>query len=33
MGNKWVMICVTHAQGCRYQAVERKKEQFHPEYH
>ncbi len=33
MGNKWVMVCISHRLGARYYVGEWKNEQLHPEYH
>ncbi len=33
LGDKWVMLCISHTLGCRYYVGEWKNEQFHPEYH
>ncbi|MEI7837614.1 MAG: glycoside hydrolase family 32 protein [Planctomycetota bacterium] len=33
LGNKWVMVCISHRLGARYYVGEWKNEQFHPEYH
>jgi len=33
MGDKWVMVCISHALGARYYVGEWKNEQLHPEYH
>lgn len=33
MGDKWVMVCISHHLGARYYVGEWKHEQLHPEYH
>ena len=33
MGDKWVMLCISHELGCRYYIGDWRNEQFHPEYH
>lgn len=33
LGDKWVMLCISHTLGCRYYVGEWRNEQFHPEYH
>ena len=33
LGDKWVMLCISHTLGCRYYVGEWKNEQFYPEYH
>jgi len=33
MGEKWVLICISHTLGCRYYIGEWRNEQFYPEYH
>ena len=33
MGDKWVLVCISHRLGCRYYVGDWKDEQFYPEYH
>ncbi len=33
LGDKWVMICISHRLGARYYVGRWENEQFHPEYH
>lgn len=33
MGDKWVLVCISHRLGCRYYVGDWKNEQFYPEYH
>lgn len=33
MGDKWVLVCISHKLGCRYYIGEWRDEQFYPEYH
>jgi beta-fructofuranosidase len=33
MGDKWVMVCISHRLGARYYVGTWKNERFHPEYH
>ncbi len=33
LGDKWVMLCISHELGCRYYIGDWRDEQFHPEYH
>jgi beta-fructofuranosidase len=33
MGEKWVLICISHRLGCRYYIGEWHDEQFYPQYH
>jgi beta-fructofuranosidase len=33
LGDKWVLVCISHRLGCRYFIGEFKDEQFLPEYH
>jgi beta-fructofuranosidase len=33
MGDKWVLVCISHKLGCRYYVGEWRNEQFYPEYH
>ncbi len=33
LGDKWVMLCISHELGCRYYVGDWRNEQFHPEYH
>jgi len=33
VGDKWVMVCISHRLGARYYVGEWKNEQLHPEYH
>jgi sucrose-6-phosphate hydrolase SacC (GH32 family) len=33
LGDKWVMVCISHRLGCRYYVGRWENEQFHPEYH
>jgi len=33
LGDKWVMVCISHRLGTRYYVGEWKNEQLHPEYH
>lgn len=33
MGDKWVMVCISHRLGARYYVGTWKDEQLHPEYH
>jgi beta-fructofuranosidase len=33
MGDKWVMVCISHRLGARYYVGTWKNEQLHPEYH
>ena len=33
IGNKHMLLCISHALGCRYYLGEWKGEQFHPEFH
>lgn len=33
LGDKWVLVCISHRLGCRYYVGDWKDEQFYPEYH
>ena len=33
LGEKWVMVCISHRLGTRYYVGQWRNEQFHPEYH
>ncbi|MDQ1328110.1 MAG: beta-fructofuranosidase [Candidatus Poribacteria bacterium] len=33
LGNKYVLVCISHRLGCRYYVGEWKNEQFYPEFH
>jgi beta-fructofuranosidase len=33
LGDRWVLLCISHALGCRYYIGDWKDEQFHPEVH
>ena len=33
LGDKWVMVCISHRLGARYYVGQWKNEQLHPEYH
>lgn len=33
LGDKWVLVCISHRLGCRYCIGEWQDEQFHPEFH
>ena len=33
LGDKWVLVCISHRLGCRYYVGDWKNEQFYPEYH
>jgi len=33
LGDKWILICISHELGCRYYVGEWRDEQFHPELH
>ncbi len=33
LGNKWMLLCISHNQGCRYYLGDWKNEQFFPESH
>ena len=33
LGNKWMLLCISHIRGCRYYLGEWKNEKFTPEFH
>ena len=33
LGDKYMLLCISHARGCRYYLGQWKNEQFHPEFH
>jgi beta-fructofuranosidase len=33
LGDKWVLLCISHELGCRYYVGEWRNEQFFPELH